>query len=111
MEKEHWKKQVAIYDELLGHVPEIERKGKTMPYTSDNGYMFSLVNKDGEIGIRLPKDFRQEHVEELGDQIFKSHGAVMHDYVLLPEAILQDPEKFAFYIRKSHKYVNSLKPK
>lgn len=111
MEKDQWNKRVALYDDLLSHTPEIERKGKTVPYTSDNGYMFSIVNKEGEIGIRLPKDFRQAHVDDLGDQIFKSHGAVMRDYVLLPESILENPEKFAFYIRESHKYVNSLEPK
>ena len=111
MDKEYWKKRVALYDELLSQVPEIERKGKTSPYTSDNGYMFSQVNKAGEIGIRLPKEFRKVHADELGEEVFRSYGAVMRDYVLIPEAILQSPEKFAFYIREGHKFVNSLEPK
>jgi hypothetical protein len=111
MDKGYWTKRLALYDELLTHTPEIERKGKNMIYTSDNGYMFSLLNKAGEIGIRLPKDFRKEHVDDLGDAIYKSYGAVMKDYVLIPEALLKNPEKFAFYLRESHKYVKSLKPK
>ncbi len=39
-----------LYDQLIARCPRIERKGKTMPYTSANGYMFSLLNKAGEIG-------------------------------------------------------------
>lgn len=44
-----WDKRLKIYDELVANSPRIERKGKTMPYTSANGYMFSLLNKAGEI--------------------------------------------------------------
>ena len=46
-----WKEKLKIYDELVSKCSRFERKGKTMPYTSANGYMFSLLNKDGEIGI------------------------------------------------------------
>ncbi len=110
MTKEDWKKRLALYDELISNTPEIERKGKTMPYTSENTYMFSLLNKDGEIGIRLSKELRQEYAGELGEEIYKSYGAVMKDYVLVPEAVLENPEKFSFYLRKSRDYVNSLEP-
>jgi hypothetical protein len=48
--------RLALYDRLVSKRPEIERKGKTVPHTSANGYMFSLVNKAGEIGIRFSKE-------------------------------------------------------
>jgi len=51
-----WKEKLALYDKLVELSPEFERKGKTVPYTSANGYMFSLLNKDGEFGIRLSKE-------------------------------------------------------
>jgi len=44
------------YDELVSKCPRFERKGKAMVYTSANGYMFSLLNKAGEIGIRFSKE-------------------------------------------------------
>ena len=44
-----------IYDKLITEHPTIKRKGKTMPYTSANGYMYSFLNKAREIGVRLPK--------------------------------------------------------
>ena len=60
-----WDEQLAIYDQLVDLCPRFDRKGKTMPYTSANGYMFSLLNKDAELGIRLSKEsgerFKEEH--------------------------------------------------
>ena len=40
-----WEEKLKLYDELISKCPRFERKGKTMPYTSANGYMFSLLNK------------------------------------------------------------------
>ena len=46
---------LKIYKEAIA-IAGLERKGKTMPYTSSNGHMFSLINKDDELGIRLSKE-------------------------------------------------------
>ena len=45
---------VALYEALLATNPEIERKGATMPYTSINGSLFSLLSADGTLALRLP---------------------------------------------------------
>ena len=37
-----WEKKLEIYDQLIAKCSRFKRKGKTMPYTSANGYMFSL---------------------------------------------------------------------
>ena len=42
-------KRLEIYDQLVSKCDRFTRKGKTVPYTSSNGYMFSLFNKDGEL--------------------------------------------------------------
>ena len=55
--------QLKIYDELVARCSRFERKGKTMPYTSANGYMFSLFNKAGEIGIRFSKDVQKKYLK------------------------------------------------
>ena len=47
---------LELYEKIVAQFPEIERKGKTMPYTSANGYMFSLLNKAGELGFRFSKE-------------------------------------------------------
>ncbi len=103
--------QLKIYDQLVDKCPRIERKGKTMPYTSANGYMFSLLNKACEIGIRFSKEDQQKFMKEHATTIYKSYGAVMKGYVLIPETMLEDLDLVADYLNKSYDYVMTLKPK
>ena len=105
-----WDQRLALYDRLVATNPGLERKGKTMPYTSANGYMFSLLNKAGEIGIRLPKQEGQRFIEEHDSGPFLSYGAVMRDYVLIPEHMFEDMDLLAAYLDESHRYVRSLPP-
>ncbi|MDT0608083.1 hypothetical protein [Croceitalea rosinachiae] len=72
---------ITNYDEIVT-LANLERKGKTTPYASANGYMFSLINKDDEMGIRLSKEDTREF-EKYGALPFKSHGAIMREYVLI----------------------------
>ncbi|MEQ3744886.1 MAG: hypothetical protein ABNH53_01450 [Henriciella sp.] len=79
---------LAIFDRVVAASVRFERKGKTMPYTSANGHMFSQVNKDGQLGIRLPKCRQTDLLAEHGAGPFKSYGATMRDYVCLTEDML-----------------------
>ncbi|MEZ5016173.1 MAG: hypothetical protein R2800_03920 [Flavipsychrobacter sp.] len=106
-----WEEKLNFYDKLIATNKKFERKGKTMPYTSANGYMFSLFNKAGEIGIRLHKDDCKKFMEEHNTTIYKSYGAVMKDYVLIPEEMYGDLKLLAKYLDKSYEYVMSLPPK
>ena len=103
--------QLKIYDELIAKCPRFERKGKTMPYTSANGYMFSLFNKAGEIGIRFSKEIQKKYIEEFDSSIYKSYNSIMHGYVLIPEKMLEDLDNLAKYLDESYDYVMSLDPK
>ena len=53
--------KLEIYKALIDKCPRFELKGKNMLYTSANGYMFSLFNKAGEIGIRFSKEVQQKY--------------------------------------------------
>ena len=106
-----WKEKLKLYDELIAKCPRFERKGKTMPYTSANGYMFSLLNKAGEIGIRFSKEVQMKYIEEFNSDIYKSYNAVMQGYVLIPEHMLEDLDNVAKYLGESYDYVMSLEPK
>ena len=106
-----WDKKLEIYDKMVDKCPRFERKGKSMIYTSANGYMFSLLNKDGEIGIRFSKEVQQKYIEELSTTIYKSHGAVMKGYILIPDEMLKDLDNLANYLNESYDYVMSLKTK
>ena len=106
-----WKQKLERYDELVAKCPRFERKGKTMPYTSANGHMFSLLNKEGELGIRFSKQVQEEYIQEFGTTIFKSYGAVMKGYVLIPDQMLEDLDELAEYLNESYDYVMTLEPK
>ncbi|MGB5227239.1 MAG: hypothetical protein WBN55_03190 [Eudoraea sp.] len=103
--------KLKIYDELVSKCPRFKRKGKTMPYTSANGYMFSLFNKAGEIGIRFSKEVQEKYMNEFNTTIYKSYGAVMRGYILIPEKMLEDLDKVAEYLNESYDYVMTLEPK
>ncbi len=106
-----WEERLEIYDQLVKKCPRFERKGKTMPYTSANGHMFSLLNKAGELGFRYSKDVQEKYIEEFGSTIFKSYGSVMRGYVLIPDHMLEDLDKLAEYLNESYDYVMTLEPK
>ena len=106
-----WEDTLALYEKAVAKCPRFERKGKTMPYTSANGHMFSLLNKAGEIGIRFSKEFQQKYIEDLATTTFISYGATMRGYVLMPERICSDIDLFAKYLNQGYDYVMSLEPK
>lgn len=99
-----------IYNEIIAKAG-LERKGKTMPYTSANGYMFSQLNKNGEIGIRLSKEHTKDFHEKYGAASFISYGAKMREYVLIPDSLFNEVEILADYLKKGYSHVCSLPPK
>ena len=111
MTSDFYAERLAIYDQLIATSSKFDRKGKTSPYTSVNGCMFSQLNKAGEIGIRLPKDRQQAFSEDHDTTFFKPDGAVMNGYVLVPDPMLEDLEELAVYLDTGYEYVMSLEPK
>ena len=106
-----WEDRLKLYDELVSQCSRFKRKGKTMPYTSANGYMFSLLNKAGEIGIRFSKEVQMKYMEKLNTDYYKSYGAVMKGYILIPEEVLKNHDQVIKYLNESYDYVMTLEPK
>ena len=109
--KELWQKNLIRYDDLVKLCSRFERKGKTMPYTSSNGYMFSLLNKDAELGIRFSKEIQKKYIEGYNTSIYKSYGAVMKGYILITEKMIRDTNNVVALLDESFDYVMSLEPK
>jgi TfoX/Sxy family transcriptional regulator of competence genes len=42
---------------------------------------------------------------------FEAYGAVMKEYVTVPESLLRDTKKLQPYFRLSYEYIQTLKPK
>lgn len=106
-----WEKNFERYLKIIEACPDVEKKGKTVPYTSANGYMFSQLNKDGEIGIRLSKEACKAFKEKHNTTEFRSYGAVMRDYVLIPDNLLDETEFLASVMNEGFQHVMSLPPK
>jgi hypothetical protein len=102
---------VALYDALLARNREIERKGATMPYTSVNGNMFSLLTADGTLALRLPAAEREAFLKRYDTALSVQYGAVMKEYVQVPAALLRNTRALARYLDISYRYACSLKPK
>ena len=103
--------KLAIYEKLVASNPSIERKGDTMPYTSLNGNMFSLLGKDGSLGFRLSKEDREEFLDKYKSGLMEQYGAVMKEYVLIPDKLLNSPKELKKYFEPSYAYAKTLKPK
>jgi TfoX/Sxy family transcriptional regulator of competence genes len=102
---------VALYDALLATNPKIERKGATMPYTSVNGNMFSLLTPDGTLALRLPAVDREAFLKRYETTLCQQYGAVMKEYVQVPAVLLQNTRALANYLEVSYRYACSLKAK
>lgn len=102
---------LTAYDALISKNPDIERKGKTTPYTSLNGHMFSFLSKHGVMGLRLSEADREDFITAFNSELMKQHGRVMKEYVTIPNDLLQDTARLSEYLQKSLTYVSGLKPK
>lgn len=103
--------RLAAYEKLLATIPAIEPKGKTFPYTSHNGNMFTLLNQSGTMALRLPADAREKFLQQHNTKLFESHGAIMKEYVAVPDTLLQDTNAMREHFAASYLYVQTLKPK
>ena len=102
---------LELYDKVVGLHSYIQRKGKTMPYTSVNGHMFSIMDKEGNLGLRFSKTDREEFIQKFKSQLMVQYGVVMKEYVMIPHKLLKDTSELYKYLQLSFEYASSLKPK
>jgi TfoX/Sxy family transcriptional regulator of competence genes len=109
--REDYASRLALYDRLVTTNPKVERKGATMPYTSLKGHMFSFLTKEGTLALRLPEEERALFLEKYKTKLCVQHGAVMKEYVEVPDTLLSKTAQLRKYFEMSYTYVASLKPK
>ena len=106
-----WEENLKLYDAVVVQCPRFERKGKTMPYTSANGHMFSLLNKAGQLGIRFSREVQEKYFVSYSTTYFESHGAKLNGYILITDKMMDDMDNMVKLFNESYDYVMSLKPK
>jgi len=104
-------KALALYEKLVATNPDVERKGDTMPYTSKNGHMFSVLTKEGQLALRLPEKERKSFLVKYETTLCEQYGHVMPEYVVVPDALLAKTKELKRAFDVSYAYVSSMKPK
>ena len=102
--------KLNIYDEIIRNAKVLTEKVKKCFTPRERVYVFS-IKKMGKIGIWWPTNEAQKLKEKYNTTGFKSYGALMKDYVLIPEELLKNTELMISYFSRSFKYVKSHEPK
>jgi len=103
--------RVVLYEKLIATMPQLERKGDANPYTALNGNMFTLLHQSKTLAIRLPEGERERFLRKYKTSLFEAYGAVMKEYVTVPDALLAKTKELQKYLAQSYEYAKTLKPK
>jgi hypothetical protein len=104
--------KVALYEKAVSTLPGVERKGAENPFTSLNGNMFSLLSAQTQtLAVRLPKEEREAFLKTYKSTLFEVYGAVMKEYVTVPDTLLRNTKELQKYMALSYAYAKTLKPK
>jgi hypothetical protein len=103
--------KLALFDQLIGAHGGIERKGANNAYAAVNGNMFLLMQPSGVLAMRLPQGAREEFIKKYKTKLYEAYGAVMKEYVTVPDDLLGKTKELGKYLAQSHAYVQSLKLK
>jgi len=111
VKKQNTADKIDLYDKLIKTIPKLERKGAANPYTSLNGNMFTLLHQSRTLAIRLPEQDRDKFLKKYKTTLFEAYGAVMKEYVTVPDSLLQKTEELKKYLQLSYEHAKTLKPK
>ncbi len=100
-----------LYDRLIRTNPKIERKGATNPYTSANGHMFTHMNPEGSLAIRLPSDELEKFLKKYKTTRSEAYGVVRKDWAVVFDDLLEKTKELQKYLALSFEYAKTLKPK
>jgi TfoX/Sxy family transcriptional regulator of competence genes len=103
--------KVTLYDKLIATMPKVERKGAANPYSALNGNIFTLLHQSETLAIRLPEGEREKFLKKYKTSLFEAYGAVMKEYVTVPDALLDNTKELQKYLVQSYEYAKTLKPK
>lgn len=86
-------------------------KGAKNPYTSRNGHMFSFLDGDGEMALRLSEELTDEFLSRYESGPVSQYGSVMRGYVSIPDDLLSDTEELGSWFEKAYDWIGTLEPK
>ena len=91
--------KLALYERLVACNPTVERKGAKTPYTSRNGHMFSFLDPNGLMALRLSPEAGGEFLDMYETTLVEQHGRMMKDYVVVPDELLENTAELSVSVR------------
>ncbi|MFT4662537.1 MAG: hypothetical protein ACI8XB_002827 [Patiriisocius sp.] len=76
-----------------------------------NGRMYTLIDKEDKLSIRLNKEDTEEYASKYEVQPSIQHNSVMKEYVLVPQKMLENDKYLKYFFNKSYEYFNGMPPK
>ncbi len=103
--------RLRAYERLVATQPGIERKGATIPYTSMNGNMYSYLDANGTLALRLSPEDREAFMTRHRATLHEAYGIVQREYVSVPDRLLDQTEALREWFAASVRYASTLRPK
>ena len=85
-------------------------KGAKNPYTSRNGHMFSFLDADGSMALRLSDELGEEFKSIYDSGPVIQYGSVMRGYVSVPMVLLADTNELTAWFDKAYDWIGTLAP-
>src|ERR1700761_3238854 len=97
--------KVELYNKLLASHSDAVRKGATIPYTSLNGHMYSMLTKSDEVAIKLPVAELAKFMEKYKTKQVEQYGIVQNEFVVVPDSLLKKTSELKPYFDMSYDHV------
>ncbi len=86
-------------------------KGAKNPYTSRSGHMFSFLDGDGTMALRLSDELTEEFRSRYDSGDVIQYGATMRGYSWVPAELLADTDELAAWFDTAWDWIGTLPPK
>ena len=86
-------------------------KGAKSAYTSRNGHMFSFLDAEGVMALRLSPELGDEFQSMYDSGPVVQYGSVMRGYVSVPAELLANTTELVAWFDKAHEWIGTLSPK
>lgn len=86
-------------------------KGAKNPYTSRNGHMYSFLDAEGTMALRLPDNLTDGFLSEYESGPVIQYGSVMRGYVSVPDNLLGSTVELSDWFEQAYEWIGTLEPK
>lgn len=88
-----------------------EVKGAKNPYTSRNGHMFSFLDPEGAMALRLSDELGEDFLDSYESGPVIQYNSVMRGYVSIPDDLLSNTSEIAEWFTKAYDWIGSIPAK